>query len=249
MIQSLEKQHTEGHSQQLLRQILTGLALAIAAGSLALALFRAPAYLNFIAEDGPVENGSYLAWLVAALAMARWVWQNRAHHSAMIVGVALLLSFLICGGEEISWGQRIIGFKTPTVLHLLNKQDEMNLHDIGSISLFSNAFFALATLFFLLPLFQNLRSRYRLLRLVHADATRVYVIGLATWIIVGLRFGTLGFSPLSVWGYYTQLDDEIYEFFAAYAFCAFALLIPATENSPAPVELSTHGDRIYGDRI
>ncbi|HYT83488.1 MAG TPA: hypothetical protein VEK86_08550, partial [Gemmatimonadales bacterium] len=53
---------------------------------------------------------------------------------------------------------------------------------------------------------------------------RVYGIGLVAWVVVGLRFGTLGFSPLSLWGYYTQIDDEIWEFFAAFGFFSLAAL-------------------------
>jgi hypothetical protein len=57
---------------------------------------------------------------------------------------------------------------------------------------------------------------------LHPLAGQVYGFGLLVWIIVGLRFGTLGFSPFSLWGYYTQMDDEIFEFFAAYAFLTFS---------------------------
>ncbi len=51
-----------------------------------------------------------------------------------------------------------------------------------------------------------------------------YLIGLLTWIIIGVRFGTLGFHPFSLWGYYTQMDDEIFELFAAYSFFSFSFL-------------------------
>jgi hypothetical protein len=45
------------------------------------------------------------------------------------LGVALL--FFFGAGEEISWGQRIFGFKTPQALAQVNKQDELNLHNLA----------------------------------------------------------------------------------------------------------------------
>lgn len=45
----------------------------------------------------------------------------------------ILLSFLYFfgAGEEISWGQRIIGFKTPEVMEEINVQKELSFHNIG----------------------------------------------------------------------------------------------------------------------
>ena len=60
--------------------------------------------------------------------------------------------------------------------------------------------------------------------IVDPFVARLYGIGLAAWLIVGVRFGTLGFSPLSLWGHYSQSDDEIWEFFAAFSFFALAAL-------------------------
>jgi hypothetical protein len=44
--------------------------------------------------------------------------------------------FFFGAGEEISWGQRIFGFKTPEPLAQVNKQDELNLHNL---SIFENS--------------------------------------------------------------------------------------------------------------
>ena len=45
------------------------------------------------------------------------------------LGMAFL--FFFGAGEEISWGQRIFGFKTPEGLAEVNKQDELNLHNLS----------------------------------------------------------------------------------------------------------------------
>ena len=43
----------------------------------------------------------------------------------------LAIAMFIAAGEEISWGQRIFGFKTPEVLEKTNVQDEFTLHNIA----------------------------------------------------------------------------------------------------------------------
>ena len=47
-----------------------------------------------------------------------------------LIYLGLALLFFFGAGEEISWGQRIFGFKTPTSLAQVNKQDELNLHNL-----------------------------------------------------------------------------------------------------------------------
>lgn len=47
-----------------------------------------------------------------------------------LVFLGLTLLFFFGAGEEISWGQRIFGFKTPESLAQVNKQDELNLHNL-----------------------------------------------------------------------------------------------------------------------
>ena len=40
--------------------------------------------------------------------------------------------FLFGAGEEISWGQRILGFQTPEPLSQVNRQEEFNLHNLSA---------------------------------------------------------------------------------------------------------------------
>src|SRR5436189_199534 len=63
-----------------------------------------------------------------------------------LAALALLIALCVfCGGEEISWGQRLLHYQTPDWM-ASNKQHEINLHDIGSISVTENAFFVFTTL-------------------------------------------------------------------------------------------------------
>jgi hypothetical protein len=199
---------------------------------LAAGFFAPEVYLGLIAEDGIVESGSSLAWFVAAACIATG-WYRRPHASAFsrLAYGFLFLFFFVCGGEEISWGQRLFGFEGPEALLEVNKQKETNLHNIGSISLFANAIFLFSLVFFLfvprlLRRDATLAAYLRYLGLprIGPMATRVFMIGLLAWFLIGIRYGTLGFHPYSLWGHYTQSDDELFEFFMAFSFMAFALL-------------------------
>ncbi len=210
---------------------LAGLGAVMGMIAVALALFNVPAYTSLIQEDGIVEYGSAFFWFLAAVAgVFGLLKKTGAPNARRIIACLLIGFFVVCGGEEISWGQRVVGFAGPEQLLAINKQGETNLHNIGSISVFSNVFFLLTVVFFLvLPRITDKNaSRFALLRqnlpVVSPGAKRVYVISLVVWIVIGLRFGTLGFHPFSAWGHYTQMDDEIFEFFAAYSFFAFSLL-------------------------
>lgn len=48
---------------------------------------------------------------------------------AVYLGLAVL--FFFGAGEEISWGQRILGFQTPAPVSQVNQQDEFNLHNLS----------------------------------------------------------------------------------------------------------------------
>jgi len=48
----------------------------------------------------------------------------------LYLGLAVL--FFFGAGEEISWGQRILGFETPQSISEVNKQEEFNLHNLST---------------------------------------------------------------------------------------------------------------------
>lgn len=208
---------------------------AVAAGLavVALAVSDVDAYARLIAEDGPVEYASAILWLVAAgaaLAAFLVLRRGRTTRVTALLYAAAVLFFVVAGGEEISWGQRLIGYEPPAELLEVNKQREANVHNIGSISVYANAFFMLLlAVFVAAPLLRARNPAVRAFAERHAlpavdpRATAVYLVVVAVWAAVGIRFGTLGFHPFSAWGHYTQMDDEIFELGAAYAAAALAV--------------------------
>jgi hypothetical protein len=143
----------------------------------------------------------------------------------------LFVFFVACGGEEISWFQRILHYDGASAIINVNKQGELNLRDVGHISIFSNSFFLLfLAVFFAYPyIVMRSETAKRLVRendlpILGWQAAAIAALTLLVWGILGVRFGTLGFHPYSLYGYYTQMDDEVFELLAAFSFFSFVLL-------------------------
>ena len=200
-----------------------------------LALYDIESYSRLIKEDGIVEYFSAIFWFLSAIIVCFHtikLSRGKINRYQLISNMLLMTFFIVCSGEEISWGQRLFGIETPELLKPFNVQNEITLHNIGSISVFSNTFFLLTVVFFLfVPFLIQKHTRIKnLLYFFHFPipnrfAMYIYIVSLFVWIFIGLRFGTLGFHPYSVFPeqYYTQMDDEIFELFAAYSFFCFSI--------------------------
>ncbi len=234
-LQRVNQEHPVGpmqfHTTTLNRWLMAG-AVTFGLVALAVSLVDTHAYKKMINEDHFIEYASALSWFLAAVSLAVSLnIEHRRKHVKRLFYLTLIAFFIVCGGEEISWGQRLFGFTPAEVVQKINKQHEINLHNIGSISVYANLFFLLTLCFFVgIPWFLkrypilNNYLRYYNAPVFHPYARTIYLVGLVFWVVIGIRFGTLGFSPFSLWGYYTQMDDEIFEFMAAYSFFSFAVL-------------------------
>jgi hypothetical protein len=116
-------------------------ALALAAAPLVIAaigLVTAPfesIYRTLADEDGLLEWIQVAVLiaviaLAAALVVALW---RRGHRLLALLYLVATVGAIFVAGEEVSWGQRIIGFVTPSVLEDVNRQGETNVHNIGSV--------------------------------------------------------------------------------------------------------------------
>lgn len=82
-------------------------------------------------EDGLFE---YLTTFFYLLAFIFFVISLSKRNSLYINGFISFLAFacFFVGMEEISWGQRIFGVKTPETYKQLNYQEELNIHNLIS---------------------------------------------------------------------------------------------------------------------
>jgi hypothetical protein len=85
-----------------------------------------------IQEDGPIEWSQFVGFLGASIGFALAAWRLLVRGDRL--GAALLaigaLGIFGIAGEEISWGQRILGLDTPEALTAINHQHEINIHNI-----------------------------------------------------------------------------------------------------------------------
>lgn len=92
--------------------------------------------IDFLAkEDHVAEWMSFFALLGTSLVFLITYFRIR-HQSprkarmAELSLLVLALMFFAAAGEEISWGQRILGFETPETLRNYNEQGEFNFHNL-----------------------------------------------------------------------------------------------------------------------
>ncbi len=111
---------------------------------------------SFAAEDGFVEYGTALALLLACVVLIRNGLSIRGRATRLMVGLTFFYAFLFFfgAGEEISWGQRIFGWETSEAMKEINRQDEINLHniEIGGVALTKHLFGPVLTAIVLLYL-------------------------------------------------------------------------------------------------
>ena len=136
--------------ESLAGKLLILLLIAFGLSMVIISVYSVPTYANLIKEDGIVETASAILWLMAAITVTLTLYFGKTikKKSFLLSYFFLLTFFITCGGEEISWGQRLFHFQDISIITSINKQQETNLHDIGSISVFANAFFLLYLAFF-----------------------------------------------------------------------------------------------------
>ena len=88
----------------------------------------------FAGELGIIELATPIM-LVPAIIAGFLIFINREKLVARQLGYWILLVTLACiyiAGEEISWGQQLVGWGTPEWVKEINDQHETNLHNMSS---------------------------------------------------------------------------------------------------------------------
>lgn len=88
-------------------------------------------------EDGIIEYLSGLFFFLASLVSFYHFAVVRSSENSTFVRsgrnyliLLLGLFFLFCAGEEVSWGQRVLGIETPEFMEEENAQKEFNFHNL-----------------------------------------------------------------------------------------------------------------------
>jgi hypothetical protein len=86
----------------------------------------------YVQEDGIVEWLTVLGLILGCIVCVRRFLQLIKYRTAwfLIVTIGLGLLLFFAAGEEISWGQRILGIKSSEFFKEKNSQGETNLHNL-----------------------------------------------------------------------------------------------------------------------
>jgi hypothetical protein len=156
----------------------------------------APAfYLEALQEDRFVE------WLTATMFIAAGLLRLRAALQTRRVFDGLIGLFCIfVGGEEFSWGQRLLGFMPPAGFLERNTQQEFTVHNFADVFGEPKGILILALLGYglLLPLARRVGLR-RLLERAGASAP---VISLIPWFVIAA--GLLLWYPVELTGEWVE---------------------------------------------
>ena len=115
-------------SDPMLRRVPLGFHILAALGiasMLVLARTNGSAYEQLVQEDRFVEWLTVAFFLAAAIVGGIRAMQTRSIGDGLVV-----LFCLVAAGEEVSWGQRFIGFTPPDLFLANNAQQEANLHNL-----------------------------------------------------------------------------------------------------------------------
>jgi hypothetical protein len=102
-----------------------------------------------VAEDSLLEwlqVAGYVAAAALALAVARRLRAHGSSFAALAFG-GFAVGCLFIAGEEIAWGQRLVGFGTPEPLAEINEQGEVTVHNIDTVQQLFSRFVLVAGLY------------------------------------------------------------------------------------------------------
>jgi len=198
------------------RTIVVGFAV-FAAVTVLLHFWHPSALATLTAEDGVVEYLTAALFLVSAVAFSAAALVRGARK---LWALPLAAACFLVAGEEVSWGQRLLGLGTPDALADVNVQGETNLHNIEGVHGVVRAVsvLVLVTLFALLPLAARHIGMVR--DLVDRLRFPLPPPAAAVLVLAGVAFMA---APRLLSGEVSFALDEVGELYVAAAWLVFAL--------------------------
>ena len=160
-----------------LSKIELGILLAVALMTLfgLISSYTHPDFFRyqFTVEDGVIEWLTVVALVCTMIVCFRRAWLLRHEARPLFLFMTCLfgLAFLFGAGEEISWGQRLLGIESPEFFETYKAQGETNLHNtiIGDTKINKLVFgkgLAILMLFYLAVMIPLYRKQARIKNLV-----------------------------------------------------------------------------------
>ncbi len=97
--------------------------------------FHKDAYRFLLIEDGPVEWAQFACFAIACYAAIgiATLRLSDGHRIQGFLFAGLAAATFFLAGEEIAWGQRLLGLETPEAWAEINLQQEITIHNVGGI--------------------------------------------------------------------------------------------------------------------
>ena len=209
------------------RTVVAALAV-VAVIFLALEYLSRGTLVKLTVEDGLIEYGTALIFLVAGI-----LFLVSALRGALgrVWNVLLGLGSIFIAGEEISWGQRLLGLSTPEGLAESNVQSEINLHNLEGI----HGIVRGAGVLLLLAVFVAFPIAVARIRWARTLADRWQIpvppVAAIPVLAIGLLFmivPRLAFEPSAIEGGALFRFDEVGEIYVAVVMLMFAGKVWAT---------------------
>jgi len=180
-----------------MRQVLANLCVfSLIAGFSALSALDPDVYYQNVQEDQPLEWATFWGFMAAAVLFMRAAILQRERRQLPWFFAGLATFCVLVAMEEISWGQRLLGYTPPLYFLENNYQLELNLHNVVPTSLRKLTLGAILVLYgALLPLFERIPAGHELLAKLRITAPPA---GLAPIFVV--LVGLLIVYPLSYTG-------------------------------------------------
>ena len=114
---------------------LPWLPLLYLGGLLGLRQWNDGLYRWTLVEDGLLEYATAVAYLLSSLLAFLAARRLRALGRRGLARFWFLAAagFFLIAGEEVSWGQRILGIETPEAWAAINRQEETTLHNLSFV--------------------------------------------------------------------------------------------------------------------
>jgi len=211
-----------------MHQVLANVCVfGLIAGFSALSVLNPDAYYQHVQEDQPLEWATFWAFMAAAVLFMRAAILQREKRQLPWFFAGLGAFCILVAMEEISWGQRVLGYTPPLYFLENNYQQELNLHNVVPTSLRKQTLGAILVLYGgLLPLLERIPVGNELLTKLRITAPPA---GLAP-IFVAL-VGLLIVYPLSYTGELIEACMAV-----AFLFSAIAASGSMGEDSNEPGE-------------
>lgn len=92
-------------------------------------------FLVFVQEDHFIEYAQFWVLLLGSIWLGYLAYKAKVQKKTWFIRLNLFLAFslFLVAGDEISWGQRLLGAETPDFINYYNRQGEITIHNLKGV--------------------------------------------------------------------------------------------------------------------